>query len=243
MPKLPTIAAAIALVALARPALADEESLAADAHRFPDPTAIPVLEAVVVVRDFGEFRLRFHRDAAPNHVAHFLTLAATGYFDGMTFHRVIPRLLIQIGDPNSKDEDLRNDGPGGPNYRLPPEPNDLTHRRGTVSMAWRGEDPGSAGSQWFVCLQDRPALDGKATIFAEVCAGMETVDRIAQVTTHRNRNPRHHVVLERIDLVAPDDSSVQANEAPSLTQQDGATTEKKNADGERSTQPQDGVPR
>jgi peptidyl-prolyl cis-trans isomerase B (cyclophilin B) len=171
------------------------------ASPFPAPATIPALDAVVVVRDFGEFRLRFYREAAPNHVAHFLTLAATGAFDGMSFHRIIPRYLVQIGDPQSRDENLDNDGPGGPDYRLPPEPNDRTHLRGTVSMAWQEDRPGTAGSQWFVTLSDLPELDGRATIIGEVAAGMDVVDRVSQVSTRRNRNPLRRVIVERVTLV------------------------------------------
>lgn len=243
MPKLFAFMAAISVMALAQGAPATEGITPAEPPRFPDPMSIPAVEALVSVKDFGEFRLRFHREAAPNHVANFLTLAASGAYDGMSFHRVIPRFIIQIGDPNSRDEDLRNDGPGGPDYRLPPEPNDLTHRRGTVSMAWRGEDPASAGSQWFVCLEDLPALDGRATVFAEVSTGMETVDRIAQVTTQRNRNPRHRVIVEKIELVAPAVSEPGADEAPSLGQGDGATAERDAADGEQDGRGQTDLPR
>lgn len=217
---------AITLAALACGAPATEEVGASEPHVFPDPAAIPAVEALVTVKDFGEFRIRFQREAAPNHVAHFLTLAATGAFDGMSFHRVIPRFIIQIGDPNSRDESLLNDGFGGPSYRLPSEPNDLTHRRGSVSMAWRGEDPASAGSQWFICLEDLPSLDERATVFGEVSDGMETVERIAQVTTRRNWNPRHRVIVERIELVAPTAPESPTEAAPSLEQRDGATAER-----------------
>jgi peptidyl-prolyl cis-trans isomerase B (cyclophilin B) len=237
------VATVLVPAALARATPAGEETAAADSLRFPDPASIPDVEALVTVKDFGEFRIRFHREAAPNHVAHFLTLVATGAYDGMSFHRVIPRFIIQIGDPNSRDEDLHNDGPGGPGYRLPPEPNDLTHRRGSVSMAWRDEDPASAGSQWFVCLEDLPALDGRDTVFGEVSAGMDTVDRISQVTTLRNWNPRHRVIVEKIELVAPAEPTPPANEAPSLQEQDGATTERNTEDGEPDGEDQAGVPR
>jgi cyclophilin family peptidyl-prolyl cis-trans isomerase len=167
----------------------------------PLPEELPAVDAVVVVRDFGEFRVRLHRDEAPNHVAQFLTLAASGYYDGQSFHRVIPGYLIQTGDPSSRDEDPRNDGEGGPAVRLPEEPVEHTHLRGTVSMAWRGGVPGTAASQWFVTLSDLPALDGRATPIGQVVAGLDVVDRIAQVSTRRNRNPLNRVVIETVRLV------------------------------------------
>lgn len=169
----------------------------------PDPATIPDVEAVLVLQRFGEIRVRFFRDEVPNHVAHFLTLAGSGFYDGMSFHRVIPGYLIQTGDPASRDEDLRNDGAGGTDHSLPAEPTDRTHRRGTVSMAWRGDDPASAGSQFFIVLADVEALDGRATPIGEVVAGMDAVDRISQVSTHRNRNPLDRVIIDAVRLVLP----------------------------------------
>lgn len=186
----------------------------------PAPEKIPAVKAVVVVPRFGEFRVRFFRDEVPNHVAAFLTLAGSGFYDGMSFHRVIPRYLVQTGDPASRDEDLHNDGAGGPGWSLPAEPTSRTHRRGTVSMAWRGDDPASAGSQWFVTLSDLPELDGRATPIGEVVDGMETVDRISQAPTYRNRNPLNRVILEQVRLVpeAPPDGET----APSALAKEAA---------------------
>jgi peptidyl-prolyl cis-trans isomerase B (cyclophilin B) len=161
------------------------------------------MEAVVTVTDFGEFRIRFHADEVPNHVAQFLSLAASGYYDGMSFHLVIPDYLVQIGDPASRDEDLRNDGRGGPPVAVPVEPTERTHLRGTVSMAWRGNRPGTAASQWFVTLSDLPGVDGWGTPIGEVVDGMDTLDRISRVSTHRNKNPLNRVWLESIRVVAP----------------------------------------
>jgi peptidyl-prolyl cis-trans isomerase B (cyclophilin B) len=180
-------------------AAADNPALPA----LPDPADIPDVEAVLAVPRFGEIRVRFFRDEVPNHVAHFLTLAGRGFYDGMSFHRVIPGYLIQTGDPASRDDDRQNDGAGGPGHSVPAEPTDRTHVRGTVSMAWRGDDPGSAGSQFFIALADVEALDGRATPIGEVTGGMDVADRISQVSTHRNRNPLDRVILEWVRLVAP----------------------------------------
>lgn len=177
--------------------------LPAAAGSAPDPAAIPDVEAVFVVPRFGEFRVRFFPDETPNHVAHFLTLAGSGYYDGMSFHRVIPGYLVQSGDPASRDTDLDNDGAGGPPYSLPAEPTSRTHARGTLSMAWRDDDPASSGSQFFITLADVPALDGHATPIGEVVSGMDVVDRISQAPTHRNRNPLDRVILETVRLEAP----------------------------------------
>ena len=101
--------------------------------------------AVITIRDLGEIRLRFLEDKAPGHVENFKKLARSGFYDGTTFHRVIPKFMIQGGDPHSKDEDATNDGTGGPGYTIQAEFNDVPHRRGIVSMA-RSNDPDSAGS-------------------------------------------------------------------------------------------------
>lgn len=199
--------APLLFAALAAAAVADEPASppggASPPAAAPDPARIPDVEAVLVVQRFGEIRIRFFPAETPNHVAHFLTLAGSGGYDGMSFHRVIPGYLIQTGDPASRDGDLRNDGAGGPDYSLPPEPTDRTHLRGTVSLAWRGEDPASAGSQFFIALADLEALDGRATPIGEVVGGMDVVDRISQVSTHRNRNPLDRVIIETVRLEAP----------------------------------------
>jgi peptidyl-prolyl cis-trans isomerase B (cyclophilin B) len=165
----------------------------------PDPSAIPPVDAIVRVQEFGEFRIAFYRDETPNHVAHFLSLAAGGFYDGLSFHRVIPGLLVQTGDPNSRDEDRTNDGAGSSGFLLPPEPTERPILRGTVVMAWRGAETGTAGSQWFVSLGDFPAMR-EGTPIGEVVEGMDVVDRISQVSTFRNRTPCNRVGIETIRL-------------------------------------------
>lgn len=199
-----------AAVARAEPPAAGSTSAAASP---PQPSDIPDVEAVFVVPRFGEFRVRFFPDEVPNHVAQFLTLVGSGYYDGMSFHRVIPGYLIQTGDPASRDEDLNNDGAGGPPYSIPAEPTDRTHLRGTVSMAWRDDDPASAASQFFIALADLPDLDGHATPIGEVIEGMDTVDSISQVTTLRNRNPLDRVIIESARLVVPGGDETAAADA------------------------------
>jgi cyclophilin family peptidyl-prolyl cis-trans isomerase len=177
-------------------------SVAADPP-LPEPSAIPPVEAIVSVHQVGEFRIEFYRDDAPNHVAHFLSLVAAGFYDGLSFHRVIPELLIQTGDPASRDDDRHNDGPGSVDFRVPFEPVERPVLRGSVVMAWRASEPGTAGSQWFVSLGDFPEMkDG--TVIGEVVAGMDVVDRISQVSTLRNRNPYHRVAIDAVRLAGPE---------------------------------------
>jgi peptidyl-prolyl cis-trans isomerase B (cyclophilin B) len=129
-------------------------------------------------------------------------LAKEKFYDGTTFHRVIPGFMIQGGDPNSKDPDRSRHGMGGPGHRVNAEFSQQAHKRGTLSMA-RSQDPNSAGSQFFICVADSKFLDGQYTVFGEVISGMETVDRIVNAQRDGNDNP-----LERIEMTM---SIIEAN--------------------------------
>ncbi len=143
---------------------------------------------------WGEVAVRFYPDVAPNHVNNFCKLAQEKFYDGTTFHRVIPGFMIQGGDPNSKSSDRSTHGMGGPGYRLNAEFNEKLHKRGVVSMA-RAQDPNSAGSQFFICVADASFLDGQYTAFGEVESGMEVVDRVVGAKRDANDNP-----LDRIEM-------------------------------------------
>jgi len=145
------------------------------------------LRYAVMETEHGPVTIAFYYDVAPNTAANFLTLAANGFYDGLTFHKVIPGYVIQGGDP-------RGDGTGGPGYHVDAEFNDRPHLPGVLSMA-RGEDPNeaaggiprsdyanSAGSQFFICLDydSTKALDHKYTAFAKVIDGMNAVTEIAK---------------------------------------------------------------
>jgi len=164
--------------------------------------ALPPVDVRVVVAGHGEFVIRPDREGPTNAVAAFLSLAAQGAYDGLAFHRVIPGFLVQTGDPGTRDDDAANDG-AAPPWRLPAEPTARSHGRGTVSLAWHDDDPASAGTQWFVALADVPAVDGHATPIGTVVDGMDVVDRIAQVSTFRDRRPIHPVRIEAVRLEAP----------------------------------------
>ncbi len=143
---------------------------------------------------WGEVRLKFFPDVAPNHVQNMVKLAKNKFYDGTTFHRVIPGFMIQGGDPNTKEPDRSRHGMGGPGHRVKAEFNHRSHKRGTLSMA-RSQDPDSAGSQFFICVADSKFLDGQYTVFGEVISGMETVDRIVNAQRDGNDNP-----LDRIEM-------------------------------------------
>jgi len=144
--------------------------------------------AVFAVKGFGEIRVELLADKAPKTVLNFEELAHRGFYDGTTFHRVLPGFMIQGGDPNTKNRDPRDDGHGGPGYRLEDELNDVDHRRGIVAMANTGR-PDTAGSQFFIVVADSPHLNGGYTVFGRVVAGMDVVDRI--VLTPRDEFGRH----------------------------------------------------
>jgi len=143
---------------------------------------------------FGDIVIKFRPDVAPKHVENFITLAKNGFYDGTIFHRVIPGFMIQGGDPNTKGQDTRLYGTGGPGHTLMAEFSTVSHRRGIVSMA-RSQDPHSAGSQFFICVADARFLDRQYTVFGEVTSGMEAVDKIVELP----RNPRD-LPNERVEM-------------------------------------------
>jgi len=188
----PSAPRALAVLLFAPPAAADPPAL-------PEPADIPGVEAVVAVRDFGAFRIRFYRDEAPNHVAHFLSLVAEGFYDRLAIHRVIPDLLVQTGDPRTAEDERAASADG---FRLPAEETARPVSRGSVVLAWRGSEPGTARTEWFVSLGDFPEMrDG--TVIGSVVEGMDVVDRVSQVSTFADRSPYHRVEIESIRLAAP----------------------------------------
>jgi peptidyl-prolyl cis-trans isomerase B (cyclophilin B) len=145
-------------------------------------------------QQLGEIVLKFFPDVAPGHVKNFVKLAREGFYNGTTFHRVIPGFMIQGGDPNSKSPDRSSHGMGGPGYKVKAEFNSRPHKRGTLSMA-RANDPDSAGSQFFICVADAHFLDWQYTVFGEVVSGMEVADKIVNMKRDGRDNP-----LERVEM-------------------------------------------
>jgi peptidyl-prolyl cis-trans isomerase B (cyclophilin B) len=149
--------------------------------------------AIIETR-LGNIELTFFPEVAPIHVNNFIELAKKGFYDGTTFHRVIPQFMIQGGDPNSKNPDRSKHGTGGPGYTIKAEFNDRPHKRGTLSMA-RAQDPDSAGSQFFICVAEASFLNKKYTAFGEVVSGMDVADKIVSQQRDRQDNP-----IERIEM-------------------------------------------
>lgn len=173
----------------------------------PEPPLDTLPTAVLTVRDMGEIRLVLRPDVAPITVENWKKLADAHFYDGTTFHRVVPDFMIQGGDPNSKDQDPRNDGMGGPGWKIPDEKSGLSHVRGTLSMANSG--PNSGGSQFFIMVGANPDLDSRHTAFGRVVSGLEVVDRI--VAVERDEYGRHgpydrpvkDVVIESLVIEPP----------------------------------------
>ena len=133
--------------------------------------------------EYGDVEIELFSDIAPNHVKRVKTLAKNKKYDGVVFHRVIDGFMVQTGDvkfgnSNNKNYDLRLVGTGGSDLpNLKAEFNDIPHERGTLSMA-RSQDPDTANSQFFICLEVAPHLDRQYTAFGKVTKGMEFIDKI-----------------------------------------------------------------
>jgi peptidyl-prolyl cis-trans isomerase B (cyclophilin B) len=154
-------------------------------------------ETAVIETKFGEIEIEFLRDKAPGHVKNFLDLAKKGFYDGTTFHRVIPGFMIQGGCPNTKDASKGKGahGTGGPGYNVNAEFNDTSHKRGIVSMA-RAQDPNSAGSQFFIVVADSTFLDKQYTAFGKVVRGLEVADKIVSAPRDGRDNPNERVEMK-----------------------------------------------
>ncbi|MCI6700473.1 MAG: peptidylprolyl isomerase [Solobacterium sp.] len=153
----------------------------------------------ITMDDGGVITLELYPNIAPETVNNFVSLVNKGFYDGLSFHRIIPGFMIQGGDP------LGN-GTGGPGYSIKGEfksngfRNDLRHERGVISMA-RAMDPNSAGSQFFIMHADAPHLDGSYAAFGKVIDGMGVVDSIASVRTNMfNDAPVTPVVIKSITV-------------------------------------------
>lgn len=154
--------------------------------------------AVIEMRGGKAIELELYPEKAPNTVANFITLAEAGFYNNLTFHRVISGFMIQGGDPNGN-------GTGGPDYTIKGEfstngfsQNDLKHERGVISMA-RSGNPNSGGSQFFIMHKTTKALDGQYAAFGKVIQGLEVVDEIAQ-TPVDNEKPVTEQVIQSITI-------------------------------------------
>jgi peptidyl-prolyl cis-trans isomerase B (cyclophilin B) len=149
----------------------------------------------IIKTKFGDIEIKFFPEVAPKHVENFIKLSKAGFYNGTIFHRVIPGFMIQGGDPNTKDS-LKKDlyGQGGPGYTVKAEFSDMSHKRGILSMA-RAQDPDTAGSQFFIVVENSPFLDNKYTVFGEVTKGIGVADKIVNVPRDERDNPTERVEM------------------------------------------------
>lgn len=160
----------------------------------------------VLETSMGTITFKFLYDKAPNTCENFIKLAKKGFYDNLTFHRVIDKFMIQGGCPNSKVDEKGNrvgkgiPGTGDPGYKLKAEFNDKKHVPGIVSMA-RSMHPDSAGSQFFICVNTVPHLDKQYTAFGQVTKGYDVVEKISKVKTDpRNNMPEKPVIIKKVTL-------------------------------------------
>jgi cyclophilin family peptidyl-prolyl cis-trans isomerase len=164
------------------------------------------LMKVIVARGQApqQLALEFYEADAPATVANFKKLAKKKFYDGLTFHRVFPHILVQTGDPLSRKKDRTRVGTGGPGWTLPPEIR-RRHTKGAVAAARLPDkiNPSrvSNGSQFFICLQANPSYDGQYTVFGRVLQGMETLDAISTRPADSNDNPVERVVIKSLRLI------------------------------------------
>ena len=154
------------------------------------------MNALINIKDYGEVELELYPDLAPITVDNFVKLVNKGFYNGLTFHRIIKGFMIQGGCP-------KGNGTGGPGYQIKGEfaangvNNPIKHERGVISMA-RAMNPDSAGSQFFIMHKDAPHLDGQYAAFGKVIRGIEVVDKVAGVQTDFRDKPLKPVIIETI---------------------------------------------
>ncbi|MDY3207510.1 peptidylprolyl isomerase [Clostridium baratii] len=155
-------------------------------------------EVTIKVKDYGTMKGVLYPNKAPNTVNNFIALANSGFYDNLTFHRVIKDFMIQGGDPEGT-------GTGGPGYSIKGEfssngfDNDLKHTEGVLSMA-RARDKDSGGSQFFIMTKDSPHLDGDYAAFGKITEGLDVLHKIEDVKTDSNDKPLNEVKIESIKV-------------------------------------------
>ncbi len=170
-----------------RTAPADTVKATSDTTKATKPVSKTSKNPVVVIEtNQGNFEVELFMKESPITAKNFLDLVNKGFYNGLTFHRIVPDFVIQGGDP-------KGDGKGGPGYSIPDEKTTKRHYRGTLGMAKGGAN--TAGSQFYINLKDNFRLDQGYTVFAEVIKGMEVVDKIGKL---KNSGPDENRALERV---------------------------------------------
>jgi peptidyl-prolyl cis-trans isomerase B (cyclophilin B) len=158
------------------------------------------LTSVNIETNHGNILFNLFPDLAPETVRNFVTLTKEGFYNGTLFHRVIPGFMIQGGDPNTKDPNMKSQwGMGGPGHTIKAEFSSRSHLEGIVSMA-RSTDPDSAGSQFFIVTKDSTFLDREYTVFGEVTEGMDVAHKIENLQRNQNDCPLENAKMVKVSI-------------------------------------------
>ena len=158
--------------ALSKGSLSEKKQVLNASSMVTDPAGLSKTTALMKTVH-GNILIKFYPQKAPNTVTRIVELIQQGFYDGITFHRVIPKFVAQAGDPTAL-------GTGGSGSKLKAEFNDIQHVKGTIAMARGQDDKDSADSQFYISLRTLPHLDGKYTVFAQVIEGLDFLDKLQQ---------------------------------------------------------------
>ena len=197
---LPLLASTILFSLFTANAEEKETNQPKDTPDMKDKPAAVEEEIITLTTSEGVIVIKLDAVAAPKHAENFKKLVKEGFYDGTTFHRVIPGFMIQGGDPLSKDQAKRSEhGTGGPGYTIPAEIG-KKHKRGSVAAARQGDQVNpkreSSGSQFYICVVDTTFLDGQYTVFGEVIEGMDVADKIVAKPRDARDNPKEPVTVK-----------------------------------------------
>ncbi len=183
--------------------------LEGETARYTDGSEEEVIDNIKVkfeIENGGVFVMELYPKYAPTTVANFCDLVNGGFYNGLTFHRVIPGFIVQSGDPTGLGNGGSEDKIEGEFKANEYEKNTLKHEKGTVSMA-RTDDYNSASSQFFICLEEDSSLDGQYAAFGKVVYGMDTVDEIGEATTDENDKPLVNIVIKKASIITNEEYS------------------------------------
>ncbi len=198
--KLSFLIPALSLALFTAAAEEKETNQPKDTADMKDKPVIVEEEIVTLTTPEGVMVIKLDAVAAPKHAENFKKLVKEGFYDGTTFHRIIPQFMIQGGDPLSKDQAKRSEhGTGGPGYTIPAEIG-KKHKRGSLAAARQGDQVNpkreSSGSQFYICVVDTTFLDGQYTVFGEVIEGMEVADKIVAKPRDPRDNPKEPITIK-----------------------------------------------
>jgi peptidyl-prolyl cis-trans isomerase B (cyclophilin B) len=166
----------------------------------PIPKVQPGEEIVVIETEFGKVKIQLFPDVAPKHVENFKKRISEGFYNGLAFHRAVPNLIVQGGDPNTRDKDRSTWGMGDESLpKINAEFNDRPFVKGTLGAA-RAPDPNSASTQFFICVEPFPQWDGQYTNFGQVIEGINNVQIMTMAPTEPDEKLKDKIVMRKVYL-------------------------------------------